>query len=125
MSSHEFGGRWTAHKLDILREYPSYPSTSRTLGRQVQAGLHRHFAGSAIELSNSSFTSYGRDPAAASVSTKKVAACCCTKRYSGVCSLLRAVTLVLVVDRGAILRPVGLPPDGLHALLSRLRVREG
>jgi len=32
--------------------------------------------------------------------------------------LLRAVTLV--VDRGAIRRPLGLPADGLHARLPRL-----
>lgn len=45
----------------------------------------------------------------------KLAACCCTRRCSVVCS----GAVALVVDRGAIGRPHGLPADGLHARLPR------
>ena len=52
-------------------------------------------------------------PVLASVRAIKLAECCCTRRYSVLWSM------ALVVNRGAIGRPLGLPADGLHDGLPR------
>lgn len=61
--------------------------------------------------SNSSLTNWGSSaPMLASVWAMKLAAYCCTSCVQ--LGLHRAVALVM--DRGAIRRPLGLPTDGLH-----------
>ena len=55
------------------------------------------------------------DPVLASVWAMKLAACCCTRRYR--VGLLGAMPLV--VERGAVRRPLGRSADGLHARLPR------
>ncbi len=64
------------------------------------------------KASNSSMTKRGNsDPVLTPVRAMKLPACCCTRRYN-MC-LLRS--MALVVDLGAIGRPLGLLADGLQA----------
>lgn len=86
----------------------------RSKGALPQKAVGQH--GAPDELSNSSFTNCGRSArAGASVRAKKVAACCCTKRYSAA-----SLGVTLVVDTGANGRRPGLSTNGLHARPARV-----